>query len=516
MRTKPLLALALVVLALGAYLLWVEPHTQSTDERRKAAKAMFALEPEAIEAVAIERGGETLRLVHHPAADSPRKDTSSDASAADLNALPVAAGDEPASEQASGDSSFWQLEAPRVARADRAMVEGLVRDLTGLAKERTFIDLDRAAAGLEAPRAQVTLTTAKGDLRLVIGPDVPGTSSMLVAVAGRDEIDQVPNRLWQTLIQPAGDWRDKTLLRAARQTIEAVTLKSATGDVRLVRHGDHFWLEYPLQDRANESRVGELLGQLDPLSAQRFVDAEQETAHADGSGGTLAVHLSTRSEPVVITFGQRATGQRATGQQATGQQATGQQASAAGTGQRYARIGEQVVVVGSRLAELTASPAATWRDPHWTARQVFSLKAATFTDREGTLELTRSDTQWRRDGEPIDYAAASELLYAVTDVQSETFVDVEAGDKADDREEPSAEGALGIRLVAEGQDGAETIERLTLEPQPDASLLARSSERPGSALKLEAGSDQPLRQRLDAVRQAPVATSNDGDPATTP
>jgi len=483
-RPKTLLLLAVITLLLGGYIALYERKLPSTEERAAREKKVLALEADEVQALTVRRDDREVRFEREaPAAGED--------------------GDETASPEPRG----WRITAPLAARADRLAVDGLLDELLNLEKERTIEDLDREAAGFET-RATVELTTAGGETVLEIGPEVPASTSMLVAIEGRPAVYQVSDRLWSTLEREPGEWRDKKVFTARRSDIERLRLSRGEepgGGLLLARRGEDFWLESPRVDRADPERVNQLLAALTGLTVERFIDPplDLQAWGLKPPAGTIEVVLAGEETPLVVAVGK----------------------PLAEEGEAfYARLGEQTFTTRSQLRELLTRPAASWRSRSWTASQVFAIDRATFRDAAGSLTLSREDGKWLRDGVEIDYASASDLLYAVADAKAVEVLDPPLPDGA-------GEPQLTIVLEQVGSDGGEAngdggeeneadaaarSETLTLYAAGDGRHLATASDRPAVLVLSEPDVDK-LRDKLAAVRDAePVAAAEDEPAAGEP
>lgn len=424
MRSNSLLVLTLAVVALGAFIFFYEKDLPSTDERRELDKKLFDLEKDEIEGLRLEADGQIVDLERQ--ARSPEEDDEDGAEADQIGAAPTE----------------WRLREPFDSRADPTAVDTLLTQLTSLEKERTLSDLSRTDAGLDEPRAVVSLRREDGEQTVLeIGSEVPASSQMLVAVRGRDEIYLVERTLFEQVIKEPGSWRDRRLFAVSRGDIEALRIEhreSAAEDphrLRLARRGEAFWLEEPFADRADEEAVNGLLTGLTGLTASAFVDDPLLSAEKVGLEPPLAVieaELGGTSGSLRLEIGDATAG-----------------------GQRYARAGGQVVEIAPDLHSALVRPAEAWRARSLAALQVFSIDRVEIEDDDGTVVLSREGADWRRDDERIPYAAASDFLYAVTEIEAERVIDRQ---RAIRQGQPLANPYLTIRLT--GKDG--TVEELEI------------------------------------------------------
>jgi hypothetical protein len=474
-KPKTLLVLTALVAVLVAFIWFVERDLPSSEERAERATRVLPVEPDEVAAVEIDWGGETVRLERRASHEG------GDGEGEDAPAAPE-----------------WRMTAPYDARADRAQVDTLLDALTGLRKSRTLEDVDRAEVGLDAPRGGVTLTTVDGARRLRVGAGVPGSDSVIVALDGEDGDGDA----WVTsgsflaqLEREPSAWRSREVITAAREDVERVRLRvggDGGGPVVLVRRGERFHLESPIEDPVSSDAAERLLADLVTLRAQRFLDDDPRT---DAELGLAPPRAEVEAE---LAGGESLRVE-------LGAPVEGDRDSAV-----YARVGDLRFEAVTGLSEAVARPAGDWRSPAWTAFRSFEVdRVAVEEPGAAPLALSRAGVDWKRGGETIPYTAASDLLFALTEAEG-AVADVA----------PEADPLLTVRLASE--DGEE--ETLTLYPSvPGAGdggeegedgrvHPARSSAR-SSDLLLPASAVTGLMEALEAVRNAegePPGSGSDG------
>ena len=294
-QNRTLLVMTVVAALLGAYIFFFEKEMDSTDERRANEKKVLSLDADDVRAVEIAWEGRTVLLEreqNEPSAVEEGKEE--DASVAFNEA-----------------SAEWFMREPRLpssgddgARADRGSVDGLVSNLLNLQKKRTIENASRADLDFNEPRALVKLTTAGGSSTLEIGPEVAGSSDMLIAIAGEPEIYQVDRSVWDDVVQEPGDWRAKELFSGLRADIDRLSLESGGQKTLLARRGSDFWIESPITDAADKEMIDALLGELTALEAESFVDEMPEPVDLGfDEGRVLEVVLSGEEKPFRVEVG---------------------------------------------------------------------------------------------------------------------------------------------------------------------------------------------------------------------
>ena len=442
MRPRTLAVLFLVVAGLLAFIWFYERELPSSDERVELARRVLRLEAEEVRAVTLVRGAESLRLERRDPAPADE------------------AGDEP------GEAG-WRLREPLDAIADRVAVDQLVDRLVELEKDRTLDDVEPAEVGLSEPRGRVILDTGDGPVELLVGSEVPATTTMILGVAGRDEAYVVADALWRDLEKPAGDWRSRDLGPDSRDAIQRVSLDAGDGAVALGRRGDSFWVESPYVDRADKELVSTLLGEVTSLRAESFVDdpAAEPTLEA----GALEVVLEGRERALRVELGG----------------AVGDDGEL-----RLARVDGQLVEIRGQLDAALDRPAEEWRSRAWASLEVYRIDRLEARDGEGETVFERDGGEWLRDGAQVEYEPVSDLLYAITGIEADAV--------------DAAPGTLGdpvLTLVLSG-DEEESRETLTLYPPAAGGASPARVEGREVTLLLGEGAVADLDLKLAEARAA--------------
>ncbi len=454
MQPRTVLVLLLLVAGLAAFVWLYERDLPGSDERVERAKEVFPeLTAEEVTRVTITSSAGTAELAR-PAAE------------------PGAEEDTPPSTLAPRP---WRLVRPVAALADGPRVDGLVSTLAGLQKLRTLEDVEPAAVGLEPPEARLELESAKGKQTLLVGHEVPAGGGRIVGTSEAPPYFVVTASFEADLERAPGDWRSHDLFPGDRAAIERLTIGRGAERLLLARRGEEFWVETPYVDRADRGTVNRLLGALTGLRAERFLDeppAGLDLGLAPPAAVVEAV-LEGEAEPFRVELGTAVADQPE---------------------RLYARVAGLTVEVGKALAEAVVGGAADWRSLAWASLEVFEVDRVEVTQAGAApLRLERIEGDWQRDGQKIDFSAASDLLYALTGV------------KADTVGESMALAEPQLRVVLEGAERSETLE---LFAPRDTGRPARVTGRE-VVLWLDADGVAEVERRLSDLRAAPVAETSD-------
>jgi hypothetical protein len=414
MRPRTLAVLAIVVLALAAFIHFYERDLPSSDERAQRSKRVLDLKKDRVTRIRLSAGGQTVVLERLAAASGKASPAAETAASAVTPGLADA-----------GAGVDWRIASPAALtaqRADGAAVERFLDSLVGLEKSRTLEEVKPAEVGLDRPRAEVGLhlTGEKGETVLRIGAAVPTGGETIVAVGGRSDAYVVSDAVMADLRKKAGDWRDHQVFHGDRDGIQRVSWSIAGAPrVVLAKRGDNFWLESPLADRADRDQVEKLLTDLTGVNAERFLDAPAppmaqlglEPPHA-----LVEALLTGQPQPFRLDLGASRPAP------ATPPQQPGAPETAAAGSLTYARAGALLFETRSPLAATLAKAPADWRSPLLSGLQVHQVDSAVVHDDHGLLALGRAGTDWKRGAVTISYMPVSDLLFTVTEARADRLL----------------------------------------------------------------------------------------------
>jgi hypothetical protein len=517
-KPRTLVILLALVVGLGAFVWLYEREQPGSEEREKLAKRVLGVEREDITRLEIHVGDRETELVR------TRK-----------------------AEEGGADQDEWRLRKPIDFGADYWQVDGLVRSLAELEREREIDEYEPREVGLDEPRGRVVVELEGGATKeLQIGAAVPGSENIIVAVSGEPGASVVPGSLWASLEKDPAGWRDPDHFTAEREDVKEMTLEGsapAAADanaadatvadgtaggaappaaapptlVRLVRDGDDFALAEPIPDRADDDATSALLRELTGLRASAFLDAPPPLGEIglDPPRGRIVVTLD-EGEPFVLLWGNRKEGAE----------------------ESYAKVGDLVVTTAAALDEPLGRAAADWRSRSWSALPVFEVDEVTVQDARGTLMVTRDEGSWRRGEDAIQYGPVSDLLYAIDDAKAERIADpAEAAalalgppelvvslaafeEPVEGKEEPAG-GENGARAEGKAQPKKERLDLYAATPE--GLVPVRTDSRDATLLLKRETRDQILA-KLEAVRtakpageeSAPQAEDTESSPAEPP
>lgn len=240
MNWRTTLILAVVVLAVFAYLRFFEMKRPSTEEAARQAQNVVNFDRSKIEGIIIQNGDEKIEI--------RRRDNK------------------------------WRLETPIKDQADAGLVENLLSDLETWQKEATIpakdIEADKAKLneyGLNRPKLKLKLLGSDRPPEILFGKDAALEGRMYVRFDNSKETFLARQSVKKDIDKKAEEFRDKKLTDLTTAQVRRIALKTPAGEMELEKKGDHWDIIKPLRARADDEKVGDLIAQVTTARIQQFV-----------------------------------------------------------------------------------------------------------------------------------------------------------------------------------------------------------------------------------------------------
>ena len=184
--------------------------------------------------------------------------------------------------QKEGDG--WAIKKPIETMADGSIVDSLLRNLEEARRERTFTAVQGEVEkyGFQEPRMKLKVQTEGDPKTLLVGLDDFTGSNMYVQVEGVPEVFLTSDQLFTLADKELSDWRSKKILIFERSQVRAIEITAPTQQIHLTKQGDNWVLESPIQEKADQSSVSNLLSKLEFAEAQEFVSETGEDLRSHG------------------------------------------------------------------------------------------------------------------------------------------------------------------------------------------------------------------------------------------
>jgi hypothetical protein len=212
--------------------------------------------------------------------------------------------------------AHWSMKSPLADSADQALIDEVMTDLEMMRKDETIsasqIESHKdelQAFGLQSPKVQLAISEqgAAKPTTLAFGNDTPVENKTYVQVGGTTgDVFVVGDELKKLLEKDVNAWRDHRLTDIAATDVTKATIKNAAGEIELQRVGDHWKIAKPIDARADDQKVNDLVSQVTNLPIQSFVADDKANAAAYGLAdprGTITLYTANDSKGTELMIG---------------------------------------------------------------------------------------------------------------------------------------------------------------------------------------------------------------------
>jgi hypothetical protein len=440
MRSGRLAILAIVVLAIGAYIYFVERHAPTTDElKERADKLLPTLDQAKVQRLAITNAHGRFELVK--------------------------------------DKEEWKLKAPVTDDANESAVTSLLSSLTSLKSERTFPakEVKLADYGLDKPALELKVTTEDGksfDLRL--GAELPLGNTRAALTTG-DSVFLVNKYIATDLEKDLSGWRSDQLLRLYSTDVAGINLGYSGTRLALAHTGNTWSLTEPVADLANRERAEAMLSELSGAHIKEFLDTPPAAATLGLEPPRSEITLLRRGEnapPVKLQFGN--------------------EREVAGAKQVACKRGDRVFWVEATAVKSLSGEISEWRAKKLVQLDTWSADSFELEAGAAKAKVERKDGVWRSGATEVDFSTVSNRLNLLANLEVQGFdqpkptaqplgkvkVAVSGGSPVQASFYPGASPAQALALV-EGRSGALAVDRSKVDDLlADPAALAKPKATP--------------------------------------
>ncbi|RLD10193.1 MAG: hypothetical protein DRI44_06620 [Chlamydiae bacterium] len=257
MKFKTTLLLLIIVIAAAFYLKFVDSKKLSTEELQRIEKRVFRkFKPERITGMKLkitDRQDETGKVVNVREFEIERTPTG------------------------------WNIKKPVSFPADSAKTRRILDLVKKIDQSRILVgddykNLDRKGAGLESPNVIATFETPATSMVFKIGYADPIGWNNYVEIEGRKAVFLVPAHFKDSLLlktdNSQDDVRRDNIFDARKYLINSIIMEHKDFTVELRRQDDLAWrIIRPINDAANSDEVNKLLGLIEKMRVDSFVDS---------------------------------------------------------------------------------------------------------------------------------------------------------------------------------------------------------------------------------------------------
>lgn len=439
---RSFLGLLAILIALGAYLYFVESKRTPGDDAEKKNK-VFTVESGSIDEVTIKS----------------------------------AAGDTTTLKKSGND---WQIVAPAAAPADSAEISGIVTNLGTLEEERVVEENpgDLKEFGLAEPRIEVAFKTNGQEQKLLIGNKTPTGGDVYAKTAAQPKVFLVASYLESTFNRSSFDLRDKTALRFDREAADSLEIAAADRTLKFGKANGEWQVKEPPITRTDSAAIESLLARLDGLQMKTLAAGEPADLKQYGlDKPSASVRIGSGSSQATLLIG-----------------------STAEEGTVHAKDASrpEVFTIESNLVDDLKKDAAEYREKDLFDARAFNSTRLEIVRAGETIVFEKTtvknqdgkdEQKWRQTApstKDVDGAKVDTLLSSLTSARADSFVDEAPADA-------KTEAAFALKF-----DEGKKDERVTfLRAASDAYAVRDGS--PGAA-KIPASTLDEILKSLDGLK----------------
>lgn len=272
MRFKGTILLALVLILLGGYVLWIEvPGEKKKAESEERAKRLLDVQDEKITGLVIQDGETLTELERHP--DRP--------------------------------DQKWEVIRPIVGPANDSAASFALSEIERLSFSRVVEEKpqDLKTFGLDPPDFSLTVVLNRTEVEKVdFGGTNPSGNELYAKRRGENRVVLVPSGVKFTLDKKLSDWRRKQILNDRPINVNELGLTYSDRTFSLSRQGEEWEIKKPRELRGDMAAVNGFLASLFNLQAEDFIDQKKEEKKASFGNPYLVVDLKIHEARRKVSF----------------------------------------------------------------------------------------------------------------------------------------------------------------------------------------------------------------------
>lgn len=367
---RSFLGLVVILIALGAYLYFVESKRDPFESAEKREK-VFAVESDKIEEITIrsEKGEQT----------TVRK---------------------------AGDR--WQIVSPASADADASEISSVATSLSTLEEQRLIEEnpTDLEAFGLAKPRIEVAFKADGQDHQLLLGNKTPTGADLYAKTSAQPKVFLIASYLESTFNRDTFALRDKSALKFDRDNVERLELTSGGKTLRFAKSNGEWQIVEPAGHRPDSAAIEGLIARLNSLQMKAIESGE---AAAPGKYGLdkpgATVRIGSGSSEATLLVG-----------------------ASAAENTVYARdtARPEVFTIESSMLDDLKKDVSEYRQKDIFDARAFNTTRVEIARGSDTFVFERRDDKWHQTGPTDKEAEAGKvdtLLSALTSARADGFAE---------------------------------------------------------------------------------------------
>jgi hypothetical protein len=451
MRSRNLIILAAVAIALGAFIFFIERHQPTSDERLERADRVFPkLDGKTIVAVELETSSGPVRLAK--------------------------AMDE------------WRLVEPMDYPADPTAIRSIVDSIANLDVERILPigEVEFGDYGLDDPALGVVLVDSEGQrFSLAVGEETPLGSNRAVRRGTDEEIILSSGFFVANLDKDVDQWRSRDVVDLAEHDLASIEISTPDDRILAVQEDGRWQLHAPLTDLADRNQMQSLVSELNTLRVSEFlsIDADSSELGLDPPAFRVVMVREDDQDPLVLEMS-----------------ASDERESAAPVVCR--RNGVDVFTVPASITIRLSKAPVLWRSDKVWPFSSWDVSRVEITNATGEVVLKDADGLWQLDdGGEAESAEVRRRLNALADLVV----------REHDLVLPPTEVLGSVILVLDSDNGAEGLTYTFYAPMEEGGHAAVTVSVRANVMGVDAVTVETIVGNLEKLHPMDEEPLLDGD-----
>lgn len=156
--------------------------------------------------------------------------------------------------------------------------------------------------GLDRPQMEITIILKDKKEKLILGNRGPVKNTLYIRREGDEKVLLVDDRLIEDIPDKFSTWRRSKVLPFDVTGVDEVRLEYGDKSFHITRESGKWILKRPIETRADQSEINDILSTLASLSARDFVDEKKEDLIKTVSPPKIRVGIKVSGEEKVVSF----------------------------------------------------------------------------------------------------------------------------------------------------------------------------------------------------------------------
>lgn len=202
----------------------------------------------------------------------------------DVKEVTIVSADE--TKKAVKNENSWRLVEPYDASADKNNWDNVVSQYTSGERQRVVREdaEDLSPYGLDEPKFQITLAKENGEeaSTIKIGKETPTAGKYYAMVDETNDILTILASMHTAVDKSLFDFRDKNVYNFANEDVQKIDVKHEGLDATFERKGEDWVVTKPINVRADESKITNIMNAVKNSRIKMFVDEEPDSYEGYG------------------------------------------------------------------------------------------------------------------------------------------------------------------------------------------------------------------------------------------